>query len=360
MQRVVWRPPLRVVWLVVAALAAALAVAGCGSGSSTGGANASASGCKPPRMVLIINSNLGDGGFYDQANGGVTRTARQFGLCEKTIETGSDPTRWAPAVQDVSSGNADIVIAGSYEMAQLVEQAAQQHPEKKFVLFDVAYDPKACGGCKNIYSVTLRSKENGYLAGVLAGLLTRSRLARTNPQNVVGFIGGQNIPVILDYHDGFVAGVKQVNPTARIISVYAGSFTDPVKGKQLASGMIGQGADIVFTASGSTDKGVIEAAAEDNAWALGDSALQTKQSAVNGKQAVITAVDGDIGTPLTSAVRAIAENRLPVGSVGSFGVKEGAIKIIDSPNYEQFVPESVRKEAQAVQAKIANGQLVVP
>lgn len=363
MQRVVWRPPLRVVWLVVAGLAAALAVAGCGSGSSgssTGGASASASGCKAPRIVMIVNSNLGDGGFWDQSNAGVTNTARAFGLCEKTIETGPDPTRWAPAVQDVSSGDADVVIAGSFEMAQLIEQAAQQHPEKKFVLFDVAADPKACGGCKNIYSVTLRYKENGYLAGVLAGLLTRSRIARANAQNVVGFVGGQNIPVILDYHDGFVAGVKQVDPGARILSAYAGSFSDPVKGKQLAAGMIGQGADILFTAAGDTDKGVFEAAADGNAWALGNSAPQARQSAVNGKQAVLTAVAGDMGTPLATAVRAIAAGRLPVGTVGSFGVKERAIAILDSPNYLQVVPASLRKQAEAVQAQIASGQLQMP
>src|SRR5437764_13541801 len=100
MQRVVWRSPLRVVWLVVAALVVVVSAVGCGSGSSgssTGGASASASGCKAPRIVMIVNSNLGDGGFWDQSNAGVTNTARALGLCEKTIETGPDPTRRAPA-----------------------------------------------------------------------------------------------------------------------------------------------------------------------------------------------------------------------------------------------------------------------
>ena len=224
-------------------------VAACGSSSSTSSSSTGSSSTKSsaPKVALVINGSTGDGGFFDQANAGVTKAASKLGITAKVIETGYTPTKWAPALDDAASGDYGVVIAGSFPMAELVEQAAAQDPSKKFVLFDVAYDKKKCGGCTNIYSIVYRYNETGYLAGVVAGLVTRSKTPRTNEANVVGFVGGQDIPVIEQYKKGFIEGVKAVDPSATVESAFAGSFSDPVKGKQIANNIIGKGADVVLS-----------------------------------------------------------------------------------------------------------------
>jgi len=311
-------------------------------------------------MTLVVNSNLGDGGFFDQAHRGFTETAEALELCEQTIETGPQPTKWAPALNDAAAGPYDVVFAGTFQMKEVLEQAAMQHPDKEFVLFDVAHDADACGGCRNIYSLTLRYRESGFLAGVVAALVTSSETPRANPEKVVGFVGGQEIPVIREYHDGFVAGAKAADPEVRVISAYAGSFTDPVKGKQLAAAMVGRGVDVLFTAAGATDKGVFEAAAENDAWAIGNSPAQARdQPDVAGKPAVLTAASSDLEKPIALAVRNAAAGTLALGTVGSYGIKEGAIEIFDSPTYERTVPADVRKRAAEYQTRIADGELDV-
>jgi basic membrane protein A len=347
--------------LALALAITALIAAACGSDStSTSGGSASSDGGKGDKSVaLIINGNLGDGGFFDNANAGVSDTAKKLGVAEKTIETGYTPTKWAPALNDAAAGNYNVVIAGSFAMKELVEQAAAQHPEKQFVLFDVQADPKACGGCKNIYSIIYRYRETGYLAGVLAGQITTSKTPRTNPQAVVGFVGGQDIPVIRDYMQGYINGVKAVNPQAKVLTAFAGAFNDPVKGKQLASGMIAKGADVVFTAAGDTDKGAIEAAADGNVWAIGNSLNQAADNAVNGKVAVLTSSNTSVQNSLSDAIKHIAAGTLPVGQTQSFGVKEKTNYIVDSGPYKQFVPQSIRDKVSEIEQRIADGSTSV-
>jgi basic membrane protein A len=337
-------------------VAVAALAAGCGSTDQPAGTGSSSGAAKGSKSIaLIINGNLGDGGFFDNANAGVSDTAKQVGIPEKTIETGYTPTKWEPALNDAAAGDYNVIIAGSFPMKELVEQAAAQHPDKQFVLFDVEADKKACGGCTNIYSITYRYRETGYLAGVVAGQVTVSGMPRTNKAAVVGFVGGQDIPVIRDYMEGYVNGVKAVNPNAKVLTAFAGTFNDPVKGKQLASGMIGKGADVVFTAAGDTDKGTFEAAADHDVWAIGNSLNQARDNRVNGKVAILTSSNTSVQNSLRDAVERIAKGDLPVGQTRSFGVKEKTNYIVDSGPYKQFVPQAIRNKVTQIEQGIADG-----
>jgi basic membrane protein A len=353
MSRITQRP-----LALAAGLAAASVLAGgCGSSEESAGSGSSSTAAKGDKSIaLIINGNLGDGGFFDNANAGVADTAKRLGLAEKTIETGYTPTKWAPALDDAAAGEYDVVIAGSFPMKELVEQAAAQHPDKQFVLFDVEADKEACGGCENIYSITYRYRETGYLAGVVAGQVTVSDTARTNDEAVVGFVGGQDIPVIRDYMEGYVNGVKAVNPDAEVVTAFAGAFNDPVKGKQLASGMIAKGADVVFTAAGDTDKGTFEAAADHGVWAIGNSLNHARDNEVNGKVAILTASNTSVQNSLSDAVEHIASGDLPVGETHSFGVKEKTNYIVQSGPYKQFVPAEIREKVAQIERSIADGE----
>src|SRR5207245_2419627 len=84
--------------------------------------------------------------------------------------------------------------------------------------------------------------------------------------------------LIHKFQAGYVAGVHAVNPKAQVIVKYAGTtgnaFKDPTKGKELGLAEYGQGADIIFHASGSTGEGVFEAARERDKLAIGVDADQ--------------------------------------------------------------------------------------
>lgn len=340
---------------VAVAASAALVLAGCSTPDGNGGADGDAD---TGSVVLLIPGTTGDGGFFDQADAGVREGAAAAGWDVQVVEAGYEPTKWEPALTDLASGDSDVIMTGSFAMIELVSQAAVTYPDKKFVLFDAEPSSDICGDCSNVYAITYNYLETGFLAGALAGLVeTAEGVDRIQGTGVVGVVGGQEIPVIQDYIAGYELGVATVAPDVQVLSAYAGSFADPVKGKAVANDMVQQGAEILFTAAGSTDKGVIESAASNTVWAIGNAAAQANDaSAVNGVEAVLTSSDTNVQTSLSDAVALAAKGELPLGETRLFGVKEGTNSIIESANYLSVVPQEIRDQVAALIQDIKDGK----
>ena len=344
---------LTAVVLNTAVLSAAtlLALSACAAPSAGGGGSDSTS------VALLIPGTTGDGGFFDQSNQGVKDGAAKVGWKAQVVEAGYEPTKWQPALDDLANGTDDPIITGTYAMTELVEQEAAQHPERNFVLFDSAIDESKCGNCKNVYSITYRYDETGFLAGALAGLLEKaSGVEKVAGTKTVGVVGGQDIPVIEEYIRGFKAGVKAVAPDVKVLSAYAGSFSDPVQGKAVAEDMISQGAEILFTAAGQTDKGVFEGAAAHDIWAIGNAKAQADSPKVGGTETILTASDTNVASSIEDAVTAAAKNKLPVGTVKSYGVKDGSVDIIQSSTYKRVVPADIQQKLTQLTADVAAGK----
>ena len=93
--------------------------------------------------------------------------------------------------------------------------------------------------------------------------------ALTSETQIVGFVGGAEDETIESFEFGYRAGVKAVNPEARVLVEYTGCFDDAEHGKTTALSLIEEGADVVFHAAGECGIGVIEAAGEKGVWAIG-------------------------------------------------------------------------------------------
>lgn len=339
----------------VAVAACLTTLAACGADSSgTAGGSDDASGGK---VALLIPGTTGDGGFFDDAKAGAQAGARKAGMEAQIIEAGYEPSKWQPALDDLVAGDADLIITGTFAMTELIEQAAAQFPDKEFVLFDSAVDPENCGGCTNVYSITYRYDQAGFLAGALAGLLeTAKDVDKVESTGVVGVVGGQEIGVIEDYIAGFEAGVEAVAPDVKVLSAYANSFSDPVRGKAVAEDMISQGAEILFTAAGGTDQGVFEAAAAHQIWAIGNSDQQALNPAVGGEDTILTTASTDTASSIESAVVQASEGELPVGTVRAFGVSDGSVELTRSDLYTSKVPEAVQAEMDTISEALSDGE----
>jgi ABC-type lipoprotein export system ATPase subunit len=97
----------------------------------------------------------------------------------------------------------------------------------------------------------------------------------------VGVIGGVKIPVIEDFVIGFKAGFKAAggNPSSGVLVQYVGGdnpFGDPAKGKQIASAMYGQGAELVWPVAGSSGLGAFESAVAAKRYTFGVDSDQYK------------------------------------------------------------------------------------
>ena len=157
-----------------------------------------------------------------------------------------------------------MIVAVGFMLADATYQVAKDHPDVKFMLIDaVPSDPQTFAPLPelpNLVCYLFKEEQCGFLVGAIAGYATKT--------NKIGYIGGIAVPPVQRYEAGFMAGIKTTNKTAygtngkNVANVYAGSFGDQPKGKQIAQTMIAQGADVLFHAAGATGNGMFEALKE--------------------------------------------------------------------------------------------------
>jgi basic membrane protein A len=147
---------------------ASMVLAGCASDEATEAPTTGeettgeeTTGEEPIKVVHLVNGVLGDKSFFDSAERGVRQAEDEFNYTVKTIEAGIDPARWEPALEDAAANeDYDILICGTYQMSEFLQNVAPKYPDKKFIIYDVSVDYETCGeGCDNVYSVLYKQNE---------------------------------------------------------------------------------------------------------------------------------------------------------------------------------------------------------
>lgn len=94
--------------------------------------------------------------------------------------------------------------------------------------------------------------------------------------DVIGFVGREPYPNLINIHEGYKEGAQYVNPTVKVLATYLDDWDNPTKGKKAAISQIDQGADIILHVADTSGYGVIEAAKERGIYALGAISDQNK------------------------------------------------------------------------------------
>ena len=322
---------------------------------------AAAKGEEKVRVVLYVNGTLGDKSFFDSANRGVTQAAEEFGFVTKTIEGTYEQANWEPDITQLAEGEWDIVIAGTWQTVEYLQKLAPKHPEKVFITYDTSVDYSK-EGMDNVYSILYAQNEGSFLVGALAALVTSSDMPKANPEKVVGFLGGMDIPVINDFKVGYVQGAKYIDPDVEVLVSYAGLFNDPGKGKELVLAQYEQGADIAFNVAGETGIGLLDAAKDKDRYAIGvdsDQYFLYKDTDPAKSANIVTSMMKNVDQSIYRALKMYVEGNLPVGKAETLGIAEGAIGVADNENYRKLIPSEFRDKIKELEEKIVSGEITV-
>lgn len=303
--------------------------------------------------VALLIGNLGDMSFNDSANEGLQQAAKDLGIEPKVIEYGNDPNAYEPNVIDAAEQGYDIIMVSS-TLQTVIESVADDYPESTFILFDSEIDWDA-GDFSNVYCITYKANEASFLGGYVAAAISET--------GTLGFLGGVDQPIINDFLLGYIEGAQEFNPDVKVITTYAGSYTDPSKGKELTIGMINQGADISFNVAGGTGVGLIEAASETGTKVLGvdsDQALMYKEQGQDKLAEIIpTSVLKNVGNSLYRAIDLYVRGELPLGSTDNLGIEEGGVGLADNEYYQEMVPEEVRTAVKDLEQRVIDGEVTI-
>lgn len=338
--------------LALALILAALVVL---PGWSAGTAKAGSS--KPLRVILLIPGHLGDKSFFDSANHGMELIRAKLGAQTKVIEVGTDSTKWEPSMLDAVEGNWDVIIGGNV-MTELLNQTAKEHPDKRFINFDTSVEETP----GNVYSIFYSTNEVGFLAGATAAIVTTSRMPAANPRKLVGFLGGMDIPGINDFLVGYIEGARYVDKGVKVLVSYAGTFSDPAKGKELGLVQYSSGVDISYNVAGGTGLGLIDAAKDKGKYAIGvdsDQAMLFSDTDPAKARQIVTSTVKRIDEALLHAVTLHQAGTLPYGRHEVLGVKEGAVGLAKNKYYTTLLSAADRARLDKVEKDLAAGKIKV-
>ncbi|WP_127145526.1 BMP family ABC transporter substrate-binding protein [Pelagibacterium montanilacus] len=307
----------------------------------------------PLKVAFVVHGTLGDKSFLDSAAEGLNRAAEELPVTVNIVEAGLERSRWQPALADVTDGDYDVVIAGTWEMLGFMTDLAPDYPEKQFILFDDTPDYTA-GDYSNIMGIQYQVSDAAYLAGYAAASISET--------GEIGQILGVEGHTILEFVYGFEQGALAADPDVDLVRAVAGDFTDPARGKELALAQFAQGTDIVFPIAGGTGIGALQAARDEGKLAIGvDSDQATIFADTDQAQAdvIFTSVEKKIGDSLYTALEQTIEGTATYGETLLLGLADGAVGISKNAQYEAIVPEDVRAEIEEIEQQIIAGDIEV-
>jgi basic membrane protein A and related proteins len=229
---------LRTVLPVVAAVVIVVVVAACGSSgkpsSSTGNASAPSTG-KEIKVGAALIGPKNDGSFNQATYQGILAAEKVFPQLKltATLENRTTDATRTDALDTLSPLN-KLVMAVSASFGPILDQEAAKFPNTYYI---------TVAGYTNKYHPNVTGLANdwgapAYVGGVIAAHMTKS--------NIVGYVGGAEIPPTTQAAAAFAAGAKSVKPSIKVLSNITGDFNDVAMAKAATASMITDGADVIF------------------------------------------------------------------------------------------------------------------
>lgn len=311
-------------------------------------------------VVLVVNTNLGDHAICDLSYEGLMEAAEKYGFRTKVVELGGDVTLQLPTFEEYAEDpDWDIILAATPNLKEALQQAAQEYPDQKFILYDSQDDLSL----PNVFSMDHAQNEGAYLAGVAAALLTTSDAELANDEKVVGFVGGGENTALDDYLIGYIQGVHSVDEDINILVSWIGDFKDTAKGKELAIAQANQGADVIFSVAGGAGLGTLAGCAESNIYAIGvDSDQYTVLLPTDPTVAanICTSMYKKADVTVSSLLDMAIDGTLEWGNYVKWGLQEGVVGIAtDNDNYESIFSDEIKAKIEEVQTSATNGELEI-
>ena len=291
------------------------------------------------QVVNLVNGNLGDKSFFDSAESGMV-ALKNAGLVDyRTIEMGTDESTWKNYVEEVAASKKyDIIVCGTWQMPDNLIPVAQKYPDQLFIIYDteVKVDDKYL---PNVASIQYNQNDMGYLVGVYAALLeTKSDLKGLNDQKILGFVGGEDSPVICDFLVGYIEGAQSIDPEIAEIEA---------------------GADIIWGVGGNAGTGAVEACYEKGMYFIGVDSDQ--EQTLDPKYAAITMTSGlkNVGTSLEYVIKKYIEGDKSFwGTCSYLGLAEDGVGIATAGNFAKQ-SKDIQDAVNAVKDKILSGEVKV-
>jgi basic membrane protein A len=217
------------------------------------------------RVALLLSGVITDGGWSQLAYDGLKKLKARGGFQTAYAENIS-LAQMDQVARGYSDDGFDLIIGHGVEFSSTLLEVAPDYPNQHYFVTTFLPQPDVP---RNIMYVNMGYFGAAYGAGVLAALISEKRHA-------VGFVGGDDDPNQQRMKRAFIVGARRAVPEIRALAIITGDYDNAAKGREAASILIGNGADVLWHAADVTGLGVIQGAIAGNAKVIGCFSDQTQ------------------------------------------------------------------------------------
>jgi basic membrane protein A len=298
----------------------------------------------PVRIAVIMPSATTDAAFSQSMWQALRSVQKELGgesaIVLKYTENMFNVPDAAAAIRDYASSGFDIVIAHGSQYGSSVQEIAPDFPK---VTFAWGTDVDTYG-LPNVYAYTAAAEQGGYVNGVLAAKLTKSKK--------IGVTGPIEVGDAKTYIDGFIEGVQSVDKSISVSKTWTGSFSDVALMTAAAKTHIANGAD-ELTGSSQSVVGSI-GAAKDKGGVLW---FGTQADQASLGPALVVASQVYDWTGMLKDILAKRKAGVLGGVAYTLTLANGGLEIAYNPGYT--LPAAIKVAAESAAQGIAKGTIKV-
>ena len=292
------------------------------------------------RVALITPGSIADAAWNSGAYQGLLQIRDSTGAQISQVEART-PGEQAEALRTYAKQGYTLVFGHGFEFQEPAERIGADYPKTIFVVTS----GERVSATGNVVPMVFGIEEGTYLAGMVAGGMTRS--------NKIGFVGGMELPPIVRGYQGWLNGAKAINPNVESRLAYLNTFDDVAAGREAALAMIRLGVDMLHHNADQAALGLFQAVKESpGVYAFGANADQSMLAP--GR--VLGSVVIDLPKAFLAIAREIQAGRFHP-RVETFGLAGGVLRYDEDPRLLELVPLSLRRRIQAARDSIVAGTL---
>jgi len=302
------------------------------------------------KIAIVFSSvGLGDKSYNDLCYEGVLSAQEELGIEFDYAEPKTTKEYETQIREYAQSMEYALIITVDSEQVDGVEKVGKDFPNQKFITCDSRVT------LPNVVSVYEKWTEQVFLNGVIAGLAMLSDMEKVSKENTCGVLLGKESSQLREAAVAFEAGVKYVNPSAKVISLVVNDFSAYSKAKEMALLLYNnKGASFVQHLAGSAGLGVFAAANEADKYAFGVDGNQNQYDSDH----IVSTARRDINNILFKEIKDMKSGEWNPG-LHEYDMKGNVLEEAREGS-DVKLPEEMIVEVKNIKNKIINKEIIIP
>jgi len=293
---------------------------------------------EPVKIAFAYVGPVGDGGWTFAHDNARKALEKEFGdkISTSFVENVPESADAERVIKDMVGQGNKLIFGTTFGYMDTMLKVAGESPDVKF---------EHATGYKqapNMNTYDSRTYEGAYMAGVVAGSMTKS--------NVLGVVGSVPIPEVIRNINSFTLGAQSVNPKIKTKVVWVNEWFNPPKETEAATSLINGGADILFQNTDSP--AVLKTAEEKGKRAFGWDSDMTAY----GPKAHLASAVINWGPYYIKTTKDYLASTWTGNQKSWWGVKEGAIDLV---SIADDVPADTKAKIDEIKKGLSDGSFAI-